>query len=133
MTDLAPENDVAAPAEQPPAVVTEPHKPGEPREAREHLVDEQVHLSEQLQELETESEESLSFDDNFADSGQVAAEQGENRVLATQLREQLDDVERALAKLDDGTYGLCDTCGAPIGDARLEAMPATRFCIEHAG
>ena len=76
---------------------------------------------------------SSAFDDNFADTGQVAAEQGENRALAAQLRDQLDDVERALAKLDDGTYGTCEVCGEPIGDARLEAMPATRFCIEHAG
>jgi RNA polymerase-binding transcription factor DksA len=74
-----------------------------------------------------------SFDDNFADSGQVAAEKGENRVLATQLRDQLDDVERALARLDEGTYGLCETCGQPIGEARLEVMPAARFCINHAG
>jgi RNA polymerase-binding transcription factor DksA len=45
----------------------------------------------------------------------------------------LDDVERALSKLDDGSYGQCEVCGAPISDARLEAMPATRFCIDHAG
>jgi len=36
------------------------------------------------------------------------------------------------AKLDAGTYGLCEACGKTIGDARLEAMPAARFCIEHA-
>ena len=72
-------------------------------------------------------------DDNFADSGQVAAEQGETQALAAQLRDQLDDVEQALAKLDEGTYGPCEVCGEPIGDARLEVMPATRFCIEHAG
>ena len=124
VTDLAPDDEIAAAADQAAADAAEP---------RQQLVDEQSHLSTQLHELETESEESMDFDDNFADSGQVAAEQGENRVLATQLREQLDDVERALRKLDDGTYGLCETCGAPIGDTRLEAMPATRFCIEHAG
>ena len=72
------------------------------------------------------------FDDNFADSGQVAAEQGENHVLASQLRSELDEVENALRKLDEGTYGKCETCGEPISEARLEAMPATRFCIAHA-
>lgn len=95
------------------------------------LDEERVHLSAQLGDLSAGS--SLSFDDNFADSGQVAAEQGENRVLANQLRSELDDVERALGKLDEGTYGLCEVCREPIGEARLEAMPATRFCIEHAG
>jgi RNA polymerase-binding transcription factor DksA len=41
----------------------------------------------------------------------------------------LTDVDDALAKLDNGTYGRCESCGGPIGDARLEAMPAARLCI----
>jgi DnaK suppressor protein len=99
---------------------------------RQALEAEQDQLRHQLQELDTD-EGGLTFDDNFADSGQVAAEQGEARTLASQLREQLEDVERALAKLENGTYGLCEVCGQPISDARLEAMPAARYCIEHAG
>lgn len=73
-----------------------------------------------------------AFDDNFADSGQVAAEQGENRLLAGELQTELADVERALAKLDDGSYGTCEVCGERIAAARLDAMPATRYCIDHA-
>jgi len=103
-------------------------------DARERLDGEAVALEAQLEALDglDHGVEAGTFDDNFADSGQVAAEQGENRALAAQLREQLDDVERAIAKLDDGSYGACEVCQAPIGDSRLEAMPATRFCIEHA-
>lgn len=93
---------------------------------------EAAQLREQIREL-GRAESSLQFDDNFADSAQVAAEQGEFQALAAQLREQLEDVERALRKLDEGTYGLCEVCGEPIGEARLEVMPATRFCINHAG
>jgi DnaK suppressor protein len=37
-----------------------------------------------------------------------------------------------LGKLDAGTYGMCESCGEPIGDDRLEAMPAARFCMLHA-
>ena len=74
-----------------------------------------------------------AHDENFADSGQVAAEQGENMALAGRLREQLDDVARALDKLDDGTYGLCEACGEAISADRLEAMPAARYCMLHAG
>jgi RNA polymerase-binding transcription factor DksA len=98
----------------------------------ERLVEVQSNLTAQLSELGGEETE-LAVDDNFADSGQVAAEEGENRALAAQLRDQLDDVERALAKLDDGTYGLCEVCSQPIGEARLDAMPTARFCIQHAG
>ena len=72
-------------------------------------------------------------DDNFADGGQVAAGQDEIMTLATDLRSQLDDVQRALEKLDAGTYGRCEACEEPIGDERLAAMPAARYCMVHAG
>ena len=88
-------------------------------------------LTTQLDEL-GEGDDGPDFDENFADSGQVAAEQGEAKSLANKLREQLDDVQRALDKLDQGAYGRCEVCEAEIADARLEAMPATRYCIEHA-
>jgi RNA polymerase-binding protein DksA len=74
----------------------------------------------------------VDYDENFADSGQVAAEQGENRTMANQMGDALSEVELALARLDDGTYGTCEVCGNEISEARLEAMPATRYCIEHA-
>lgn len=99
---------------------------------RDGLETEATQLRDRIAELETE-ESPLAYDENFADSGQVAAEQGENLALAAQLREQLDDIERALTKLDDGTYGVCEVCGEPIAEARLAAIPAARFCIQHAG
>lgn len=99
-----------------------------PSDVRASLEAVREQLASQLDELDVENED-LEFDENFADSAQVAAEQGETRALAGSLREQLDDVDRALAKLDEGTYGLCENCGQPIGEARLEAMPATRYCI----
>ena len=96
------------------------------------LETERAHLASQVASLTQGSGTSPDFDDNFADSGQVAAEQGENTILAGQLQAELDEVERALEKLDDGTYGACEVCSAPIAEARLEAMPATRYCIDHA-
>ena len=71
-----------------------------------------------------------SFDQNFADSSQVTAERGEVEALAGSLRESLNDVEAALVKLDNGTYGTCEGCGQPIDPARLEAKPAARLCME---
>ena len=114
-------------------VANETDLPSEtPDELRAELVDEAAALRSQLHDLDRD-ETSLDYDDNFADSGQVAAEHGENLALASGLREQLDDIEAALNRLDQGTYGLCEVCSQPIGDSRLEAMPATRFCIDHAG
>jgi DnaK suppressor protein len=97
---------------------------------RGQLEGERARLTAQISSLG--HDESLAYDENFADSGQVAAEQGENKALLNQLNEQLDEVNRALAKVDAGTYGLCERCGEPIAEARLEAMPATRYCIQHA-
>jgi len=94
---------------------------------RAALEDERAHLKSQLAEMGVDG--GIAYDENFADSGQVAAEQGENRALVGQLEETLTEVERALAKLDEGAYGVCENCGKEIGEARLEAMPATRYCI----
>ncbi len=100
---------------------------------RDELIIERARLEAQIASLEPgHGATSPDFDDNFADSGQVAAEQGENMVLASQLRSELDEVEGALTKLEDGTYGRCETCEEPIVAARLEAKPAARFCIDHA-
>ena len=99
---------------------------------RATLLREQADLRQRIDELDIHKSGSLKFDENFADSGQVAAEQGENQALAAILQEQLDDVERALAHIDGGDYGLCEQCGEPIDDSRLEAVPAARFCITHA-
>jgi RNA polymerase-binding transcription factor DksA len=98
---------------------------------RAQLEDERASLRRQLTELGA-GDTALSFDENFADSGQVAAEQGETRLLVASLTDQLRDVERALSKMDSGDYGKCETCGKDIAELRLEAMPAARHCIDHA-
>jgi len=73
--------------------------------------------------------DSGTYDEGFADSGQVTAERGEVDALVGSLRDTLSDIDEALTKLDNGTYGICENCSRPIGDARLEAMPAARLCI----
>ncbi|MBW3536312.1 MAG: TraR/DksA C4-type zinc finger protein [Actinobacteria bacterium] len=72
----------------------------------------------------------LTYDSNFADTSQVTAERGEAEALATTLKETLVEVEHALEKFDKGDFGKCEKCGKQIAEARLEAMPASRFCIE---
>jgi DnaK suppressor protein len=93
---------------------------------------ERTHLLARIDELTVGGDVDLEFDDDFADRGQVASEQGENRSLADVLEAQLARVDAAIARLDAGTYGACVVCGGQIGADRLEAMPATDRCIDHA-
>ena len=97
---------------------------------RDQLQEERHRLREQLRRLGRGPDAELDFDENFADSGQVTAERGEVEALSGQLAETLTEIEDALAKFDAGTYGRCESCQRRIGEARLEAMPAARLCIE---
>jgi DnaK suppressor protein len=95
---------------------------------RELLSAERERVREQLRQLGHDGDRS-SFDENFADSGQVTAERGEVDALVASLLEALEDVDRAIGKIDDERYGVCESCGATIPAARLEAMPTARMCI----
>ena len=99
---------------------------------RSSLEAERSQLLVQIDELTVGGEIDLDFDDDFADRGQVAGEQGENQVLARTLQTQLTMVERAISRIDDGTYGTCAVCGELIGKDRQDALPATDRCITHA-
>jgi len=95
---------------------------------RAQLEEERDRLRGRLHELGL-GEDTLAFDGGFADTSQVTAERGEMEALAGSLTDSLRDVEDALAKLDAGGYGTCESCGGPIPEARLEAKPAARLCI----
>jgi RNA polymerase-binding protein DksA len=66
----------------------------------------------------------------FADSAHATAERARLIALVKGLRSNLREVERALAKMDRGTYGTCERCGQPIHPDRLEAIPWARLCID---
>ena len=101
-----------------------------PADLRAHLERERDDLRRQLAELGFGEGGGLDYDSNFADSSQVTAERGEAEALAASLKDTLDEVETALSKIDEGTYGSCESCGKPIAPARLEAKPAAKFCID---
>ena len=63
------------------------------------------------------------------DAAQPLNAEGDQEAIAGSLNDRLDRVERALQRLDAGTYGICEVCGGPIGDGRLQARPTARVCI----
>jgi RNA polymerase-binding transcription factor DksA len=113
----------------------------DPDAARRFLDDERGRL-EQIragfdeEHLHDESEEESSgelshIDQHQADVASDAFEREKDFSILEQVESELADVERALRRLDDGTYGTCEACGESIADERLEAMPAARFCLQH--
>jgi DnaK suppressor protein len=65
----------------------------------------------------------------MADAATEVFEQAREVSVARQLKRSLEDAERALRKFEDGTYGICESCGSIIELARLEALPSAQYCL----
>jgi DnaK suppressor protein len=95
-------------------------------------------LMKQREELLSEAEQTINSKvgeekQSFPDpTDQAAAELDSNFQLRLRGREQklLKKIDEAIARIDDGTYGVCESCGNKIGLKRLEARPVTTLCIE---
>lgn len=106
--------------------------------ARKRLDEERQRLTQALESLETDAEaqkDSLSelsvYDEHQADIGTETFEREKDLSIIESVRGELDAVDAAFARIDAGTYGSCEVCHQPIGDERLDAVPAARFCVEH--
>jgi RNA polymerase-binding transcription factor len=77
-----------------------------------------------------EAGSNLSFGKRIGEGTTEAVERISTTLMARSIAAGLADVDRAIEKLDEGTYGRCDECGRPIPAARLEAVPATAYCVE---
>jgi RNA polymerase-binding transcription factor len=75
----------------------------------------------------------VSFGKRVGEGTSQAVERIAQVDAAQRLDAKLRDVQRALEKLDEGTYGSCDVCGDPIGVERLEAIPWAVRCVQDAG
>jgi RNA polymerase-binding protein DksA len=73
-----------------------------------------------------------SVDQHPADHASETFEREKELTIIESLEGQMGEIDAALARLDEGTYGKCEDCGKPIGEERLEARPTARYCIEHA-
>jgi RNA polymerase-binding transcription factor DksA len=103
--------------------------------ARQRLEAERARLEslrEKLRIRESETEElgELSSVDSPAELGTETFERELRVTTLTMVEEELREVDDALRRLADGTYGMCEACGRPIEEARLQAKPAARFCVE---
>jgi DnaK suppressor protein len=108
------------------------------QELKAKLLDERKDLRSQLDELEELSFGSnqsdisgeMGFDEEYADAGTATFERERDLSLVNNLRDLMERIDKALAKIEEGTYGLCDRCGKPIEKLRLKALPYANLCIK---
>jgi DnaK suppressor protein len=88
-------------------------------------------LAEELAELTKppEAGSNLSFGKRIGEGTTEAVERISSTAAARSIATSLAEVDRALERVDEGTYGLCDDCGQAISSERLEAMPSATLCV----
>ncbi|MFF8730816.1 TraR/DksA family transcriptional regulator [Streptomyces sp. NPDC015171] len=113
----------------------DPWTPEEVAEARAELESEMTRLREEISSSEASivglmRDSGDGAGDDQADTGTKNITREHEMALAANAREMLIQTERALDRLDSGTYGLCENCGNPIGKARMQAFPRATLCVE---
>jgi RNA polymerase-binding protein DksA len=86
-------------------------------------------LTRDLDAVVAATRDTNADDEHDPEGATIAFERSQIAALTRQARHHLTEVDAALARLDAGTYGRCDACGAPVGEDRLAARPTARTCI----
>ena len=109
-------------------------------ELRTRLGSEREELVAQLTTIEdqafaaTQSDMSgdVGVDDESADAGTATFEREKELSIEQNVRDLIQKIDRALKRIEDGTYGVCEVCGKPIEKARIKALPYVDLCIKDA-
>lgn len=120
------------------AVKAKPLSRKELSEFRRLLEDERVRLLEELEAMEEHTPEvedqvgmdiGGGYDEDLADVASSTFEREKGLALESSVQQMLAQVEEALGRIEDGTYGICQRCGDPIDIARLRVLPFATLCI----
>ncbi len=101
------------------------------------LLEERARLASDLESLEEttvstsrdSSGDLSSYSSHMADMGSDSMEREKAFMFASVKRRRMDEITVALARVDAGTFGICESCGNPIPARRLERMPGASLCI----
>jgi len=104
---------------------------------RESLLAERGNYLRQAEELKAQADSlalehepgDVQFDEEGGEGGTSNVDRELDLVLSAQALAAIEEIDRALAKIDAGTYGTCENCGQPIAEARLEAIPYAALCV----
>ena len=106
-------------------------------EQRALLLEERGVYQRQAEDLRAEAESlaldrepgDVQFDEESGEGGTVTVDRERDLALSAQARAAVEEIDEALAKIDNGRYGICEGCGELIAKARLEALPYAKLCI----
>lgn len=106
-------------------------------EQRALLLEERQQYERQAAALKAEADQlaaemepgDIQFDEESGEGDTINVERERDLALSAQARAAVDEIDRALAKIDLGTYGLCERCGQPIPRPRLKALPYAALCV----
>lgn len=102
------------------------------------LLDERATYTQQAEELKAEADQlaaemepgDTQFDDESGEGGTQQLDRERDLALSAQAQAAVEEIDRALAKIDEGTYGRCERCGKAIPKPRLEAIPWAALCVQ---
>jgi DnaK suppressor protein len=97
---------------------------------RERLEVERDRLIDELKQLDVAGRENLGYSTHMADDASAAFDQARDLALRGNREQMLKQVQEALERFSEGTYGVCEVCGDPIDPARLKALPHTPNCLD---
>lgn len=106
-------------------------------EQRVLLKEERISYLAQAADLKAEADQlaqemepgDIQFDEESGEGATAAVDRERDLALSAQARVEVDEIDHALAKLDGGSYGICEGCGQPVPRARLKALPHARLCV----
>ena len=97
---------------------------------KHRLVEERARLLEQVERLGGSEYRGTGYGNHIADDATETFEQAKGVSLKRNEASLLGKVEHALQRFEQGTYGICEACGAPIDRARLKALPYALYCLD---
>lgn len=107
-------------------------------EIRAQLTKERAELSQQVVDIDEESFEGTqsdltgeaAIDEDFADAGTATFDRERALSIQNNIKDLIGQIDRALERIDEGSYGSCERCGKPIDAARLKALPHASLCMD---
>jgi len=108
------------------------------KKIKANLTTKRTELEQRMAELEEDSFDStqsditgeVGLDEDFADAGTATFERERDLSIRNNIRDLIDQMTRAIDRIDQGTYGTCERCGQPIDAARLRELPHASLCLD---